>query len=124
MNLKQITSTGLRKVNACPSIHFGRNSGKIHFNSPSAEFLDLHEGDYLTFFRSNGYPFDWYFSKINSFGSLKLTTQNSTLLTHSRSIVREILSQVGLNETGYFEVESKKVDGKYWKVLTDRAIRS
>lgn len=122
MNLKQVTGTSLSKSKTAPTISLGYFNGRIYFNKPTSEMLNLKEGDSLAFFRDEDHPHDWYFtSKIE--GALKLKIQSNSLCTFNSGIARAILQEAGCNKSENFYVSEKMIDGKYWKIRLDKPVK-
>ena len=124
MNLKQISVNSQMKAKSAPTVTFNFLNGRIYFNEATALMLLLKAGDWIAFFQDEDNLHDWYFTKTKIDGSVELKSVNKALTTTSGPIALKLLQSAGIDGTAGFFIAEKKVEGKYWKVLTDRAIRS
>jgi len=124
MKLKQVTGSSQSKAKSAPTVSLNFLNGRIYFNAPTVQLLGLKEGDSLAFYQDEENPKDWYFTKAKIDGSVQLRDANKALAAFNGGIARRILQSVGRDGTAGFFIAEEKVEGKYWRILTDRAIKN
>ena len=123
MKLRQISGLIQQKQKSAPTISLNFLNGRIYFNESTKHILDLKEGDRLVFYQDEDNLKGWYFMKSKIEGSIELRILNKALVAFNGSIARAILHSVSMDATSAFFIAEERVEGKYWKILTDRVIK-
>ena len=125
MKLKQVTGNSQAKAKAAPTISVCYYNGRISFNAPTVQLLGLKVSTCLAFYQDEEKPDEWYFtiSKVLGSGQLKEMTNKKTLAFQNSGIARAMLRSMGLDDSANFFISEEKVEGKYWRILTGRAIK-
>ena len=126
MKLKQIFATSsASKAKIAPTVSINYFNGRIRFNFPTVELLELSDKDRLSFFQDEESPKDWYFMKSKGPGSLPLkVTQNSkALCINNAKLVRPMLRSMGVSNPTQFLIGEQPIEGKYWHILSEKTIK-
>jgi hypothetical protein len=126
MRLKQVMGSPQSKAKTAPTVSFGYYNGRIYFNAPSVELLNLKEGQSIALFQDEDNPTDWYFTISKAQGSLKLKNIGNALVTFNSGIARCVLNSVSLHDSTNFFIEPERVEIEgvsYWKILTCKIVK-
>jgi hypothetical protein len=124
MNLEQVfVASAATKAKAAPTVSINYFNGRMRFNGPRVELLDLNDSDKLAFFKDKENPKDWYFMKSKTAGSLPLIKQSKALCVNNAKLVRPMLEAMGITRPVQLYISEEKVDGKYWKILSDKIVK-
>lgn len=127
MKLKQVFATSTAsKAKVAPTVSINYFNGRMLFNVPTVNLLDLKESDMLSFFQDEENPKNWYFTKSKEPGALPLkASQNAkSLCINNAKLVRPMLESMGINRPVLFLIGEENYEGRqYWKILTDQIVK-
>jgi hypothetical protein len=126
MNLEQIfVASAATKAKAAPTVSINYHNGRMRFNVATVELLEFKESDMLAFFHDRDSPKDYYFMKSKGAGAHPFIRDNNSkgLSINNAKLVRPMLEAMGITRPVQLYISEEKVDGKYWKILSDKIVK-